>query len=400
VRTDTADSRPMLMWAPWRAGDVFAAYEQWRCEHGAVSFDEETQSWFVVGYATAREVLSGEGWSSDPLSSPVVRDTLAAHGIDELPLGGGMLTADPPDHERMRGAVRDVFTPHYIAQLASGVEAIAADAIDLLPAGEPVEFMTTIARPFPVAVIAEWLALDPATTRLLWDRADELVRLLDGVIGAELTVGTLEAMSALVAEFLPLAASRRETPGDDLLSLLAADRELALDEVVANAVLLAIAGHETTAGLLGNALVRLLAGADGTRLADRIGAVTPADVDEFLRLDGPPQAVGRTSTVDRCLDGRFITAGERVVVVVAAANRDPDVFERPAEFDPSRRGSLHLGLGFGRHRCLGAALAKLEVQIALTRILDRDPVLVPDSVSPRPTSLLRAPESLTVEFRR
>ena len=191
--------------------------------------------------------------------------------------------------------------------MASGVEAIAADAIDLLPAGEPVEFMTTIARPFPVAVIAEWLALDPATTRLLWDRADELVRLLDGVIGAGADGRDTRGDERPCRGVPPLAASRRETPGDDLLSLLAADRELALDEVVANAVLLAIAGHETTAGLLGNALVRLLAGADGTRLADRIGAVTPADVDEFsVRRT----ATGGRADVDRGpLSGRPIHHG-------------------------------------------------------------------------------------------
>ncbi|MFT4201830.1 cytochrome P450 [Gordonia sp. (in: high G+C Gram-positive bacteria)] len=400
MSTETVDPGLETMWEPWCADDVFTAYETWRQDRGPVAFDAGTQTWFVVGYAAAREVLTGDGWSSDPLSSDVVRDGLALQGIDDLPFGGGMLTADPPAHGRMRDAVRDVFTPNYIDQLAPGIDAIAAGAVDAIPRGEQVEFMTTIARPFPVAVIAEWLALDPVTTAILWDRADDLVRLLDGVIGVEPSTGTISAMSGLVAEFLPIAASRRIHPGDDLLSLLAGDKDLALDEVVANAILLAVAGHETTAGLLGNALVRLLSGAEGERLADRIGLVGPTGVDEFIRLDGPPQAVGRTSLREQCLEGLRLLAGQRVIVVVAAANRDPGVFERPSSFDPERRSLPHLGLGFGRHRCLGGALAKLEARIALNRILARDPVLVPGSVQLRRTSLLRAPESVRIEFRR
>lgn len=164
----------------------------------------------------------------------------------------------------------------------------------------------------------------------------------------ELNAGAA-AFAALIAEFLPLAADRRSHPGEDLLSFIAADPALQLDDVVITAILIAVAGHETTANLLGAAIIRLLQpSADGSRIIDTLDPTDPALLDELLRLDGPVQATARTATQDQHVDGAVIAAGQQTLVVIAAANRDPAVFEQPDEFRPARGGPAPLAFGYGR----------------------------------------------------
>jgi cytochrome P450 len=202
-----------------------------------------------------------------------------------------------------------------------------------------------------------------------------------------------------MAEFLPLAADRRTHPGDDLLSFIAADPDVSLDEVVATAILIAVAGHETTANMLGAGVVTLLTRADdGSRALDRIDPADPALVTELLRLHGPVQSTVRTATTDHRIAGTRIAAGDTVLVVVAAANRDPAVFDQPNQIRLDRHGSAPLSFGYGAHYCLGAAVAQLELRTALPEILDRQPVLA-GSVHWRDTAAIRGPLSVPLTFR-
>ena len=162
-----------------------------------------------------------------------------------------MLFADGPTHSRLRGSVRDVFTRAFIARLGAGVEAIATSVITEPASGEPFDFMSQIALPLPIAVIGEWLNVEPPTAELLRELSPAIIRTLGTFAGtAELAAGAA-ASAALMTEFLPMAADRRAHPGEDLLSFIAADRDLALEEVAMTAILIAVAGHETTANLLG-----------------------------------------------------------------------------------------------------------------------------------------------------
>jgi cytochrome P450 len=368
--------------------------------HGTrpVYFDQDLRSWVVSDYSSAREVLIGSGWSSDPMSSAAAREALAQIGIDDSPFSQTMLMIDPPDHTRLRDSVRDVFTPGYIEQLHDGVDAIAADTIDPVPTGVEFDLMTEIALPLPVAVISEWLAIDVRVAQILMSEAGELVRVLDGILAPDAALPATAPFAALLSEFLPLAAERRRDPGDDLLSLIASDPALNLDEVVVNAILLAIAGHETTASLLGASMIRLLDESSGSRLIDRIDTEDPAVIDELLRLDGPAQAVGRAALEPMELQGNAIHTGDRLLVMLSAANRDPDVFDDPDEFRLDRIGAPpHLALGYGRHRCLGAALARLESSIALRRIASRQPRLV-GTPAWRDTTILRSPTHVPIVF--
>lgn len=379
-------------------GSPPSAPRPWDYGPGPVRFDDQTESWLVTGYDAAREVLLGTGWSSDPETADVSRRALRAAGFEDAPLAQTMLTRDAPDHDRIRGSLRDVFTPHYIASMGAGVEAIASEVIGGVSTGEGFDLMSMIAQPLPIAVIAEWMALDPAVAQLMWDETSELVGVLEGTV---LPVGQLRPISALTelfAEFLAVAAQRRLEPEDDLLSLLAADPELELDEVVSNAILLAIAGHETTAKLLGTSMIRLCAGEPGGRAIDTLDDVGADEVlDELFRLDGTAQIVVRAASDRHILAGNTIERGARVIVAIAAANRDPEVFESPHEFRPERRGPAHLALGYGRHRCLGAALARLELKTALRQLQSRGPVLA-GPVTWHPSGLLRGPKEVPMVF--
>ena len=358
---------------PWDAADPYPFYEE-RRRAGDVGWDDTAQGWLVLGYESARQVLGGQDWTSDPMTNQIARA-----GLDPISLqfsARSMLVSDGAVHQRLRGSVSDVFTRGFIGGLTEGVESIASVLVDEPTAGVEFDFMSRIALPIPVCVIAEWLGLDAGTTELLAELSPTIIRMLGTLADTADTRAGTAAAAELMGEFLPLAADRRRNPRDDLLSFIAGDPELELEDVVFTAVLIAVAGHETTANLLGTAMIRLLGNRqDGTRLIDRIEPEDPAVVTELLRLDSPVQAVLRTATRDTRIGEAKIAAGATALVVVAAANRDPAVFAEPDTFRLDRTGPAPLTFGYGAHHCLGASLARLEIATALSKIVARRPVL-------------------------
>jgi cytochrome P450 len=382
---------------PWDPTDPFPFYEK-RRRDGEVVWDDTAQAWLVLGYHAARQVLGEPGWTSDPRVNPNSRaaiDPLGSEMVDR-----SMLLSDGANHRRLRDAVRDVFTPSFIDGLADGVQTIAEAVIDYRTAGTPFDFMAEIAMPLPLTVAAEWLGLDPDNAELLRAESPAIVRMLGAMPGSDEINAGAAAFAALIAEFLPLAADRRANPGEDLLSFIAADSKLELADVIITAILIAVAGHETTANLLGAAVVRLVQPSDdGSRLIDRLDPTDPSLLNELLRLDGPVQATARTATQNQLVGGAEIAASQQVLVVIAAANRDPAIFDNPDEFRLDRSGPAPLTFGYGAHYCLGAALARLEFAVALPMILARTPRLA-DAVTWRTTPAIRGPLSAGVIFDR
>ncbi|MBV9091901.1 MAG: cytochrome P450 [Mycobacteriaceae bacterium] len=380
---------------PWDPANPSPFYER-RREHGEVVWDETAQAWLVLGYHAAREVLGGSGWTSDPLANPDTRAAIAF--LEPEVLGRSMLFADGANHMRLRGSVRDVFTPSFIAGLTDGVEAIATAVIEHPPADTPFDFMADIALPLPIAVAAEWLGLDADSSRLLREQSPALIRMLGALADADEIEAGAAAFTTLATEFLPLAADRRSHPADDLLSLIASDRDLLLDDVVVTAILIAVAGHETTANLLGGAMVRLLSEhIDGSPIIDVVDPADASLLTELLRLDSPVQATARTATEDHLIGGVHIAAGQQALVVIAAANRDPTIFDEPDQLQLGRTGPAPVTFGYGAHYCLGAALARLETTIALRGIIARKPKLV-GPVSWRDTAAIRGPLNIPMVF--
>jgi cytochrome P450 len=380
---------------PWDAADPYPFYEARRAE-GEVVWDDTAQAWLALSYEAAREILGGSGWTSDPLANPLAQAVIDPLSADFF--AGSMLFADGARHTRLRTAVRDVFTRSFATNLSAGVEAITAALIDEPEVGVPFDFMADIALPLPIAVIGGWLNLEPGTARLLRELSPVIIRMLGALADPDEIAAGAAAGAALMAEFLPLAADRRTHPGDDLLSFIAADPDVSLDEVVATAILIAVAGHETTANMLGASVITVLTPADdGSRVLDRIDPADPALVTELLRLNGPVQSTVRTATTDHTIAGTRIAAGDTVLVVVAAANRDPAVFDQTTQLRLDRHGPAPLSFGYGVHYCLGAAVAHLELSTAIPKILDRQPVLA-GPVHWRDTPAIRGPLSVPLIF--
>ena len=380
---------------PWKAEDPYTFYERRRGD-GDVVWDDVAGAWLILGYHAARQVLGGSGWTSDPLANPETKAAWAF--LDTELVSRNMLFADGSDHARLRGSVRDVFTPRFIDGLGGGVQAIASAVIGHHAAGRPFDFMADIALPLPIAVAGEWLGLDAESSNLLREQSPAIIRMLGALADQDEMTAGAAAFAILITEFLSLAADRRAHPGDDLISFIASDPDLLLDEVVVTAILIAVAGHETTANLLGAAMVRLLTPQpDGGRLLDGLDTSDASLLTELLRLDGPVQSTARIATGRQLVSGVEIGCGQQVLVAVAAANRDPEVFDEPNEFRLGRSGQPPLAFGYGAHHCLGAALARLETSVALDQIIARDPELV-GPVGWRDTPAIRGPLNVPMVF--
>jgi cytochrome P450 len=387
---------PLTARLPWDAADPFSYYEHRRRLEGDVVWEHGMRAWLVLGYHPVQQILGGAGWTSSPVANANARDALRTADRDML--RSNILFTDGADHQRLRDSVRDVFTPSFVGGLHDGIEAIATETIDRIPAGVEFDFMTEIAAPLPLAVVAAWMGLDVETARLLGDESPAITRMINDVTDAAAVEAGTAAIAALLAELLPLAADRRTHRGDDLLSYIAADPNLDLDDVVTTAAIIAVAGHESTANLLGAAMIRLLKHRPHrVRLVDTIDTVDDRMVNELLRLDGPVQAVARTATMDQIVGGVAIHAGEPVIAVIGAANRDPEVFNWPARLQADRAGPAPLTFGFGSHYCLGAALARREIVVALQHILARRPVLRGDPIW-RDTPTMRGPSRVPMAF--
>ncbi|HET6736943.1 cytochrome P450 [Mycobacterium sp.] len=380
---------------PWDAEDPFPYYER-RRRDGDVAWDDALGSWLILGYRPGQEILGGAGWTSDPLANPNVPSALRAFGRDSL--RRNLLFTDGPNHTRLRGAVRDVFTRSFIVGLEEGVNAIASDIIDHIPSGVEFDFMSEIALPLPSSIAAAWLGLDVDSARLLDKELPAVSRMNLNFDDVDAVDAGMAAFAVLLTELLPLAANRRTHPGDDLLSFIAADPELELDDVVITALIIADAGRPTTANLLGSAMIRLLSpGVGGIRPVDEVDTAIDPLITELLRLDSPVQAVTRTATQDHHINDVTIRAGETAVVVLGAANRDPAVFNQPDELRLNRPGPAPLTFGYGAHFCLGAALARLEITTALRRVVARQPALCNQPIW-QDTPAIRGPLTVPMTF--
>jgi len=401
---------PSALFGPGFLEDPYAVYAQLRRTspgfRGPGPVDAGAGVFVLTRYADVQHVLRDTAFSADRRLADVIQRNRARLSEEFLGEGGlfrSMLTMDPPDHTRVRRLVSKAFTPRRVAALRSRIETITNGLLDEGVRNGKLDVMADLAAPLPAIVIAELLGV-PAED---WPRfrkwASDMVSVASTVLSSGPDTKRLrEGLEPLQAYLRGVIAERRKEPREDLISALVAaqeDREaLNDDELLATAVLLLVAGHETTTNLIGNGTYALLRHPEELARLRRQPDLLKSGIEEMLRYDSPVQATVRIAKEDLEISGVAVGKGALVICGIGAANRDPAVFPDPDRFDVGRGDEGHLSFGFGAHFCLGAALARLEGEVAIRGLLNRFPTLELDtqSVQHRPNPILRGLLSLPV----
>lgn len=283
------------------------------------------------------------------------------------------LAMDPPRHDEMRGLVARGFTPKRVADLEPHIRAIAAKHIDRFIERGECDFIREFAGPLPMDVVSELLGVPGEDRDRLRGLAETLLHREDGIAG--IPPAAADAARSITGYFRDLVVARRRRPGADLASaLLAAELDgarLSERDVIAFLFLMIIAGNETTTKLLGNALYWLWRNPAARDAVRADPALVPGWVEETLRYDSSTQMLARTVRGGVTFHGRTLPDGDRVLLLIGAANRDERAFADPDRFDVRRDASAHLAFGRGTHFCMGAALARLEARVALEEVQRR-----------------------------
>ncbi|MGW4223080.1 cytochrome P450 [Streptomyces bauhiniae] len=373
-----------------------------------VLHEEEDGPYVISSYWDIESLLHDPRISSDAAN-------LAAAGADELNqaentgLPPSFIRLDPPEHDRLRRIANSAFGPPHeprrIDDMRGELHRIVAELIDGLAGETEIDLVDQFAYPFPVTVICRLLGVPREDEPRFRSWVDPLVASLDPETrqGADpdFVRKAQEARTQLGMYLAGLVEERTKDPRDDMLSDLAAgkgpDGAMTMMEVLSTAVLLLIAGHETTVNLIANGMLTLLRHPEYLRRLREEPELAVNIVEELLRYEPPVQLVPqRTCITDIEVRGVTIPKGSRIWLMLAAGNRDPERFKDPDRFDPDREDLQHLGFGSGIHVCFGAPLARLEAQIALAELARRleNPRLVADPPPYRPNAVLRGPRHL------
>ncbi|GGO56023.1 cytochrome P450 family protein [Streptomyces lasiicapitis] len=394
------------------ATNPYPAYA-WLREHAPVhrtTLPSGVEAWLVTRYADARQALADQRLSKNPAHHDEPAHAKGKTGIPgerKAELMTHLLNIDPPDHTRLRRLVSKAFTPRRVAEFAPRVQELTDQLIDGFKDKGEADLIHEFAFPLPIYAICDLLGVPREDQDDFRDWAGMMIRHGGGPRGG--VARSVKKMRGYLAE---LIHRKREDPGEDLISGLirASDHgeHLTENEAAAMAFILLFAGFETTVNLIGNGTYALLTHPEQrAQLQQSLAAgdtgLLETGLEELLRYDGPVElATWRFATEPLRIGGQDIAAGDPVLVVLAAADRDPERFERPDLLDLTRRDNQHLGYGHGVHYCLGAPLARLEGQTALATLLRRLPDLQlavdPEELRWRGGLIMRGLRTLPVTF--
>jgi cytochrome P450 len=417
----------MSSFEPFRIEDTsnpYPAYRELR-DHAPVHWAPESGVWCVSRFEDVATVLR----SADDYSSRAMFTMLMNNGKEGAPplnwsaikfvvrmalqarmnpfafaTARNLIAEDGESHTAMRNIVNRGFTPRRIASWEKRAKEIVASCMERLHRGDSFDVMRDLAIPLPVTLIAEMLGVEP-------ERQVDFKRWSDAVVHYATGPGRAtpfakpfaDAMIGVTKYLSRIASERRAQPTDDLVSALVAQQDggagLSDREVVQFAVLLLVAGNETTTNLIGNTVSALLDHPDVLERAAADPSLIPAVIEEGLRYDAPVQLVFRSTTRDVELSGTAIPAGSFVAPLIGSANRDERQFPDPDRFDLDRDTRGHLGFGFGKHFCLGSSLARLEARAALEALLPELPALkrAPEQGDRVESFLVRGIQSLALQ---
>jgi cytochrome P450 family 142 subfamily A polypeptide 1 len=366
----------------------------WMREHAPVYWDEAGQIWGIARYDDVREIETN---TVDFSSAGGTRPETAGNPY--------MIEMDPPAHAKRRGLVSQGFTARHIRELQPAVEQIVDRVLDRVRDRETFDLVTDVAAWIPLIVIGDAMGMDPKDHDTLLEWSDDLVRGL-GSDDATLLQKQADAFSGWQTFITGVIADRRATPRDDVIGTLVAaevDGEpLADTDLVFETLLILIGGDETTRHVMTGGAYQLLSDrAQWEKLGANRSLMSSA-VEEMLRWVTPIKNMARTATRDLEFRGQRIAEGQKLLLLYPSANRDADHFADPFRFDIERSPNDHIAFGAGPHFCLGASLARLELRVFFSRLLDRFPdvrLVDPDEPPYRPANFISGYESLVVAAR-
>jgi cytochrome P450 len=402
----TAEFNPFL---PGVLADPYPMYRE-LLKHNPVSWQPLMEGWVFTRYKDVDHILTHPTMSADRAKarnqfSEMIEQQQKSFGpFSRAPT---MLTSDPPEHTRLRRLVSKAFTPRAVENLRPRIQEIVDELLDAVEKqGNEMDLVTALGYPLPVIVIAEMLGIPSKDRERFKKWSDEVVATLGGpFVPADVLDAARAAIDSLAEYLLPIIHDRRANPREDLISRLVVAEEagqvLSEDEIFTTAILLLIAGNETTTHLIGNSTLALLRNPDQVELLRNDPALWPSAVEELLRFIGPVQATARVIREDMEIGGQAVKEGQMAMTLLGAANHDPEKWGDTADkLDVTRNPMDHVGLGDGIHFCLGAPLARAEAQIALGSLIRRFPKLRLETDTPEwgGTFIIRGVKSLPLSW--
>ena len=358
------------------AQDPYAYFGRLRVDD-PVHWDELNQLWLITRYddcvwlAKHPELFSNAVYLRDPREPypPIEESHLGLYGFLKGFFASWLAEFDPPEHTEMRKVIYEYFTPRAVERWRPMVRETIQRLLDK---GPPKDLLHDFAMPLPVFIIAEMLGI-PAQDRDLVQSLSQKILLYNRGESDRMIV-LVEGIQAFQAYLAPLVAARFLEPGDDLLSVLVSGERSGVynrEQVIANAILLLFAGHETTMNLICNGMLAFLRHPAQWELFRGNPALAKSVTEESLRYDPPVKTIGRIALQDVELRGKWIRKHDRLRYVISSANRDPLEFTDPDTFDIQRRRNPHIAFGAGAHYCVGSTLGRLEGQEAFLALAER-----------------------------
>lgn len=369
--------------APETVADPYPYFARLRAED-PVHWDGRSRAWVVTRYDDVVAAQLDERLSAERAAAYISPHVPGPSGAPADPafrvLTRWMVFQDPPDHTRLRGLVRQAFTPRAIQQLRPRIQAIVDELLDRVRQAGRADLIASFAYPLPAIVIAELLGVPPADRDQFKYWSDQLSTLVFAAATEQDRYQRgRQGLVELTRYFEALIERCRRQPGDTLIDTLVHAEEqgevLGREEVLATCILLLFAGHQTTTHLISNGVLALLRHPDQRQALENDPSLATLAVEEFLRYEGPAKMAPRSVKDGFQLQDRRLEPGQRVLLALASANRDPERFPDPDRFDVRRTENPHVAFGHGIHHCLGASLARLETQIAVVSLLEGLPRL-------------------------
>ncbi|HXL35857.1 MAG TPA: cytochrome P450 [Ktedonobacteraceae bacterium] len=363
------------------------------------------RAWLVTRYDDVLNVLKDERFAKDPRNAMTHEQLKKLPWVPPMfkPLEHNMLDLDSSDHTRLRALVHKAFTPRLIEQMRAQIQALTNELLDRAEPNSGMDLIADFALPLPLTMIGRILGV-PAEDNHKFHRWSKI--LISGGTNRNLFV-LIPNIMAFMRYLKKLIKERHTHPRDDLITALVQAKEgndqLSDDEILAMIFILLVAGHETTVNLIGSGSLALLEHPDQLAKLRSEPALNKTAIEELLRFVCPVEmATERYAREDITIAEITIPRGELVMAVIGSANRDANYFDNPDSLDITRKNNKHLAFGHGAHFCLGASLARLEGQIAISTLVQRMPnlrlIIAPDQIRWRGTFVLRGLESLPVSF--